>query len=668
MASVEDIHNFGDQFQYQLEKLNETDIDERDREAIREFIRYQDTQRDLAVSTNVNNCSDLRLSAERADTPLVEMERSDVDALLFQYKHDREMAEGTLRNYRKALRKFFRYRGCDWAEEIEIGSIPDREVDQDKVLSQDEVDRLREAADHPRNKALLEMLLDTGLRVSAIGTLRVGDVELGGRAGTVTLNQEAAGRKGASGKRPLTWSKPYVANWLDVHPRADTPGAPLFHRLTKPNGGWDDEDDGALSYYHLQRVLKQIAEEARTILERVEENIHGIDINPFAVHITQINLLFRTVDLYDKVTEQDPDYTMSGFNIHVADTLTPTVLEKQEGNTESDTSQSQIQEFAEYNGRAESFLDDRDAVDRIKDEVEFDVVVANPPYVRTQNINGPKGEYAERYTTVDNKSFDIYVPFIERGLEWLDDEGRLAYICPNRLLTNEYAEDIRERLVEEPLDTIIDFKDVEVFDAATPYPCIVTVDREGVSNEKAIRCARFAEERDGILEEIFRRDEWDASGTGAYDLFTYPRDRLVEGNRDAHLSSWPLMPRAERNVYDEIEEAVDFRLGEVTDSVFQGLITGWNKVFVGEIIGEADEEGVVQFVREGGEEPEPIEKSRLRRLLKGSEIDHWGAEWEGLWLIWPYEVEDGNATSSPERRWTASTRIFGTSSRTTMTS
>jgi len=270
MASVSDIHNFGDQFQYQLDKLAEADIDDRDREAVMEFIRYQDTQRGLAASTNVNNCSDLRLSAERSDTPLVEMDRSDVDALLFEYKHEYDMATGTLRNYRKALRKFFRYHDRDWAEDIEIGATPDREVDADKCLTEDEISALREAADHPRNKALLEMLLDTGLRISALGTLRVQDVELTGRAGTVTLNQEAVGRKGASGKRPLTWSKPYVANWLNVHPRGDDPDAPLFHRITEPNGGWGEVDgDGAVSYYHLQRLLKQIAEEAGVDRDKV---------------------------------------------------------------------------------------------------------------------------------------------------------------------------------------------------------------------------------------------------------------------------------------------------------------------------------------------------------------------------------------------------------------
>jgi len=49
MGSVTDIHNFDDQFRYQLEKLEEADIDDRDAEAVREFIRYQDTQRGLAA-------------------------------------------------------------------------------------------------------------------------------------------------------------------------------------------------------------------------------------------------------------------------------------------------------------------------------------------------------------------------------------------------------------------------------------------------------------------------------------------------------------------------------------------------------------------------------------------------------------------------------------------
>jgi hypothetical protein len=78
---VSDIHNFDGQFNYQLNKFNEADIDERDRDAIEDPIRYQDTPHGLAASTNINNCSDLCLSVNRSDTPLVEMDRSNIDAL-----------------------------------------------------------------------------------------------------------------------------------------------------------------------------------------------------------------------------------------------------------------------------------------------------------------------------------------------------------------------------------------------------------------------------------------------------------------------------------------------------------------------------------------------------------------------------------------------------------
>ncbi|WP_436932681.1 Eco57I restriction-modification methylase domain-containing protein [Halosimplex halobium] len=394
------------------------------------------------------------------------------------------------------------------------------------------------------------------------------------------------------------------------------------------------------------------AEEARTILERVEQNIYGIDINPFAVHITQINLLFRTVDLYDKVTEENPDYTMDGFEIHVADTLTPTLLEKQEGSTDSKTQQAQIQQFANYNGRAQAFLDDRDAVDEIKDEMEFDVVVANPPYVRTQNINGPKDEYAARYSTVDSKSFDIYVPFIERGMEWLKDDGRLSYICPNRLLTHEYAEDIRDTIADEPLTHLIDFKEVEVFDAATPYPCIFCIDRNE-SAERDVRCARFADEREGVLEEIHRLDEWKTPDeVDEYDLYTYPKELMREDNSNEYLASWKPMPlEDERQVFDAIEDSSSVRLQQVSDEVFVGIQTSANPVYLGFIEGDVDgEDGLVQFRAKGDDEAQPMEKEILRRLLRGPEIDRWGVDWEGLWLVFPYEVEDGDAELMSEER------------------
>ncbi|ELZ98750.1 type i restriction-modification system methyltransferase subunit [Haloferax mucosum ATCC BAA-1512] len=383
------------------------------------------------------------------------------------------------------------------------------------------------------------------------------------------------------------------------------------------------------------------ADEARTILERVEENVYGIDINPFAAHITQINLLFRTIDLYDKVTEKDPYYTMDGFEVHVADTLTPTLREQKSGGSDAETMQSGLEQFAGYNGRAKSFIEDRNAVDRIKDDVEFDVVVANPPYVRIQNLSGMKDIYSSHYASAI-KNFDIYVPFIERGVDWLTDDGKLAYICPDRLVMADYAKAIRDQLVEEPITSLIDFKEADVFDVPTPYPCVFTLDREQVVEGNNVRCARFAEKNDGVLDEIRHLDGWrtpkDAEG---YELFEYSQDQLAKDN-EGTPAIWKPMPDDEREVFDKIESRCDSRLENVTDEVFQGIITGRDKLFVGEIVGD-NEDGTVQFNPPESDKPYPVEKKLLRRLLKGKEIDRWKTDWSGRWVIFPYKVTKGSA-------------------------
>lgn len=384
-------------------------------------------------------------------------------------------------------------------------------------------------------------------------------------------------------------------------------------------------------------------EEARTILERVERNVYGIDINPFAVHITQINLLFRTIDLYDKVTEQDPDYTMDGFEIHVADTLSPTLLEKQDGSTETEGQQSALHQFKEYNGRAKSFLEDRNEVDRIKDEEEFDIVVANPPYVRIQNLSAMKNAYSERYASAI-KNFDIYVPFIERGVEWLTDDGQLTYICPDRLVYADYAEKIRDRLIEEPITRLIDFKETDVFDVPTPYPCIFTIDRRQSVEDNQVQCARFAENRDGALEEITHLDSWETpDDVTEYELFTYPQEHLEDDNQDPSLSTWKPMPSNERRVFDKIQTESDVRVLDITKDVFVGTQTSADKIFIGRIVDDTDTDGVIEFLPDGQDEPVPIEKAIFERILKGDEINRWKVEWKGKWVIFPYEISGENS-------------------------
>ncbi|WP_251341966.1 tyrosine-type recombinase/integrase [Haloplanus halophilus] len=259
MADTNDVQEYGRKLQNQLEKLEDADIPDDDRETIRQFVDYLDVRTSNNQGTIVSNLNRLRLAAERGGTPLTEAEESDITALMGTLKREYGLREGTLREYRKALRKFYKWRGEDWGEDIEIGPSPKRSVDPDQLLSDDEIDAILDAAENPRDKAAVALLADTGIRIGALASLRVKDVDLSAQPAELHINEDA-NVKGASGKTLMTWSRGYVANYLEVHPRRDDPDAALIHK----NAGHHTagEDDGALTYQYLSRRIKEVGERA----------------------------------------------------------------------------------------------------------------------------------------------------------------------------------------------------------------------------------------------------------------------------------------------------------------------------------------------------------------------------------------------------------------------
>lgn len=268
MVDPEDVQGYASKFENQLEKLDEASIDDRDREAIHAFVRAVDARGDVNRGTIGTNLNRLRLASERADVPLVEMDKADVDELVFSLRHDHDLSDGTIRNYRKALRKFFDGRDEEWAEDVKIGASPPRSVGPNELLTDDELDAILEAASNPRDKALIAMLADTGLRISGVATLRVRDLDQTGQTTLVTINEDAH-VKGASGTVPLTWSDGYLASWLQIHPRRDVDDAALIHKLD----GYGADDAGALSYGYLSARIKDVADDAGVDRDRV--NTHN---------------------------------------------------------------------------------------------------------------------------------------------------------------------------------------------------------------------------------------------------------------------------------------------------------------------------------------------------------------------------------------------------------
>lgn len=211
MGSVTDPSDYEQRFEAELRRLHDLEYQQDAAE-----IRTWANQLTDEYSTRANLLVNVRTLSRRAHEgdypPLTEMENvADFYELHDSIRDgtnpdvkDSGLADSTLRNVRKAARRFFRDGiEVDWWEDINIGGAPETNVTEDDIFVSEEVEALFDAARNSRDKALMAALLATGQRISALLSLRIRDVDLDGNTGYIYLNEDALGLKGASGKRPL---------------------------------------------------------------------------------------------------------------------------------------------------------------------------------------------------------------------------------------------------------------------------------------------------------------------------------------------------------------------------------------------------------------------------------------------------------------------------------
>jgi integrase len=265
MADIGDVQAFEALYRGQLDKLDAADIDDRDRQAIRKLVRRRNAN-GVSKGTNTGTLNRLRLAAERAPVPLVEFgdDGEDYYALHESLELDYDLSDGTLRNYRKALKRFAEFVDAPWAEEIVIGASPSDTdtIDPSMLLDDEEVTAMIDHARGERDRAIMAMLRDTGARIGALCNLRIRDVDVDDQIGEFTV-RNLPGNKDVSGTRDFFWAAGYVSSYLAVHPLRTEDDAPLFtYRPPLPEAVLDGSDDGALLTSSVRRMLKRTARRA----------------------------------------------------------------------------------------------------------------------------------------------------------------------------------------------------------------------------------------------------------------------------------------------------------------------------------------------------------------------------------------------------------------------
>lgn len=118
-----------------------------------------------------------------------------------------------------------------------------------------------------------------------------------------------------------------------------------------------------------------------------------------------------------------------------------------------------------------------------------DVIIANPPYVRTQNLGSEKSKQIAKDFNLKGK-VDLYYPFLIGMTNVLKKGGILGVITSNRYLTTKSGADIRKFLLENyDILEVIDLGDSQLFDAAV-LPAIL-IGRKKTSKSQLQSICKF---------------------------------------------------------------------------------------------------------------------------------------------------------------------------------
>ena len=123
----------------------------------------------------------------------------------------------------------------------------------------------------------------------------------------------------------------------------------------------------------------------------------------------------------------------------------------------------------------------------------FDIVIGNPPYISApaQVANTQLAQQrtiltqGRQYKTLYQK-WDLYIPFIERGLQLSETDGITSMIVPYPLTNQTYGKLLRDEIINNQcLIELVDLNGTKIFENATVSNCIPFI-RKSIPQERVI--------------------------------------------------------------------------------------------------------------------------------------------------------------------------------------
>ncbi|KZL49003.1 restriction endonuclease subunit M [Nodularia spumigena CENA596] len=356
-------------------------------------------------------------------------------------------------------------------------------------------------------------------------------------------------------------------------------------------------------------------------------HIYGIDIDQQAVETTKLSLLL-------KVLEGESVETITKQLEFLKERALPDLDNNiQCGNSLIDGEfyqNNQLDLLDEDTSERINIFDWETGFSAIMKRGGFDIVIGNPPYIRIQALKEWAALevefYKEKYVSANKGNYDIYVIFVEKGLNLLKKDGRLGFILPHKFFNAQYGESLRKLISKgQYLETIVHFGDQQVFSKVSTYTCLLFLSKTKQSQVSFIQ-----------VKDLL---QW---------VIDHNTEQISIIKQSVISQTWNFSKFNHALFFDKFNHSKFISLSQIRNHISQGIRTSANDVYVVDLISQED--NFLQVYSKSLDKIVTIESNLTSLFLQGKEIKPYQLLYSSKLLIIPYEINNGKVTLINENK------------------